>query len=83
MIWTASDDRKLLLVALGREISNKEYRLIAASFDEKPSAEEVMSRLLELREEQRRKLHQLDLPQPRVEINEVDGQDLVKGEDAA
>lgn len=27
--WTPENDRKLLLIAFGREISNKEYKIIA------------------------------------------------------
>lgn len=32
MTWTAANDRKLLLLALGREIRPHEYATIAASF---------------------------------------------------
>jgi hypothetical protein len=32
MTWTTANDRKLLLIGLGKEISPKEYAIIAGSF---------------------------------------------------
>ncbi|KAK3068329.1 hypothetical protein LTR53_014197 [Teratosphaeriaceae sp. CCFEE 6253] len=71
MKWTADNDRKLLLLGLGREISPKEYPAIASSYDEKPTAKSVQERLTKLRKEQRERMAQLSLVGDLIPINDV------------
>ncbi|KAK5112662.1 hypothetical protein LTR85_011173 [Meristemomyces frigidus] len=73
MKWTEANDRKLLLFAMGREISTKEYALIAAEFPEEPTPKAIQERLTKLRAEQMRALVRIGLAGPQTEINLLPG----------
>ncbi|EMC97923.1 hypothetical protein BAUCODRAFT_146525 [Baudoinia panamericana UAMH 10762] len=68
--WTADNDRKLLLFALGRHPSGKESQAIADWFDEKPTGKAIQERLTKLRAEQRRIVAEAG-----IEMEGVEGMD--------
>ncbi|KAK4548414.1 hypothetical protein LTR36_009324 [Oleoguttula mirabilis] len=75
MKWTAENDRTLLLYGLGREISTREYAIIAAEFPEQPTPKSIQERLTKLRAEQLKKLSKVNFTEPTAPLNLLPGDD--------
>ncbi|KAF2720506.1 hypothetical protein K431DRAFT_304331 [Polychaeton citri CBS 116435] len=73
MKWTPSNDRKLLLFGLGREIYPSQYSTIASAFPEKPTVKAVAERLVKLRKEQKSQLNKYGLTEPEADIYDEQG----------
>ncbi|KAK3052532.1 hypothetical protein LTR09_006386 [Extremus antarcticus] len=73
--WTVENDRKLLLLGLGKKIKASECAAIAGTFPEKPTAKAIEGRLAKLRHEQKEvlKVAQLKVPEHEVAA-ELDGE---------
>ncbi|KAK3046522.1 hypothetical protein LTR09_012011 [Extremus antarcticus] len=68
--WEVHNDRKLMLIIMGRDIQPNEFQAIANSFPERPTAKAIQERIAKLRRLQNAERDRMQLAQAPMEVPE-------------